>query len=111
MPNDDLISRDTAINLIEGFQRELCPVGTFGRYAVYGSDRDKFDDWQSIIDELEMIPAVDAAPVKHGHIEIEVINPYNGEGCYCSECGHWGLLPDYKWCPYCSARLDGDPNA
>ena len=59
---------------------------------------------------LDDAPTIDAVPERHGHIEIKVINPYDGEDCYCSECGHWSLLPDYKWCPYCGARLDGDLN-
>ena len=53
-------------------------------------------------------PAMDAELVRHGHIEIKVINPYDGEDCYCSECRHWSLRPDYKWCPYCGAKMDGE---
>ena len=55
---------------------------------------------------MEEAPAVDAVPVKHGHIEIEVLSLFDGEDCYCSECGHWSLLPDYKWCPYCGTKFD-----
>lgn len=117
--NGDLILRDAAIALIENFQRELCPVGMYGRHAVYGTDRDKFDDWQFIIDELEMIPTVDAAPVRHGRW----IEPVPGDGFpYCSNCKNialnkglflnpklmeWNLTP---YCPSCGAKMDGGNN-
>lgn len=58
------------------------------------------------LEDIQNAPTVDAAPVRHGHIDIKVINPYDGEDCYCSECNHWSLLPDYKWCPYCGAKFD-----
>ena len=116
MLNNDLISKDAAIDLIASFQRELCPVGMYGRHAVYGSDRDKFDDWQFIIDELEKIPAVDAVQVVHGRW----IEPVPGDGFpYCSNCKgialdqglflnsklmDWSLTP---YCPHCGAKMDG----
>ena len=56
---DDLISRAAAIELIESRQRELCPVGMFGRHAVYGTDREKFDHLQEIIDEIGPEPEED----------------------------------------------------
>lgn len=54
----DLIKRSDAIEIIESLQRELCPVGMTGRNAVYGTDREKYDAWQYIIDLLENVPAV-----------------------------------------------------
>lgn len=60
----DTISRAKTIELIENRQRELCPVGMFSRNAVYGSDRDAFDHWQEIIDEIERLSGVDAIPVE-----------------------------------------------
>ena len=59
----DMISIAAAIELIENRQRKLCPVGMFSRNAVYGSDLEKFDCWQEIIDEIERLPAVDALQV------------------------------------------------
>ena len=59
------------------------------------------------LNALDSAPTIDAEPVRHGYIKIQVINPYDGEDCYCSVCGHWSLLPDYKWCPYCGAKMDG----
>lgn len=58
--------------------------------------------------DIMRFPTIDAEPVRHGYIDIRVINPYDGEDCYCSICGHWSLLPNYKWCPYCGAKMDGE---
>ena len=47
------IDLDKAIEIIEEKQKELCPVGRYGRNYVYGSDREKYDDWEEIIDALK----------------------------------------------------------
>ena len=60
---DEYIKREVAIAIIEEKQKELCPVGRYGRGYVYGSDREKYDAWDEIIDALENIPAADVAPV------------------------------------------------
>lgn len=46
------IEREKAIAIIEEKQKELCPVGLYGRNYVYGSDREKYDAWDEIIDAL-----------------------------------------------------------
>lgn len=40
-----------------------------------------------------------------GHIEIKVISPFDGEDCYCSNCGAYSLLPTYKFCPMCGCKF------
>ena len=93
------------------------PVGMFGRHAVYGSDRDKFDDFQFIIDELETIPAVDAAPVIHAHW-IEYYTDIMCSHCHATykdeivgmyqdgvdHCRYVGL----EHCPHCGSIMCGD---
>ena len=59
---DEYIKREAAIAIIEEKQKELCPVGRYGRGYVYGSDREKYDAWDEIIDALENIPSADVAP-------------------------------------------------
>ena len=59
----EYIEREAAIAIIEEKQKELCPVGRYGRGYVYGSDREKYDAWDEIIDALENITAADVAPV------------------------------------------------
>ena len=60
---DEHIKREAAIAIIEEKQKELCSVGRYGRNYVYGSDREKYDAWDEIIDALENIPSADVAPV------------------------------------------------
>lgn len=105
----DYIEREAATELIENKQKELCPVGMYSRHALYGSDREKFDAWQEIIDAIDAIPAADVAPVRHGRW----IKPVPGDGeNYCSVCkaeqlwfyGYGYLEPNY--CPNCGARMD-----
>ena len=60
---DEHIKREAAIAIIEEKQKELCPAGRYGRSYVYGSDREKYDAWDEIIDALENIPSADVAPV------------------------------------------------
>lgn len=59
----EYIELEDAIAVIEEKQKELCPVGRYGRGYVYGSDREKYDAWDEIIDALENIPSADVAPV------------------------------------------------
>ena len=47
------IDVEKAIEIIEAKQKELCPVGRYGRNYVYGLDREKYDAWEEIIDALE----------------------------------------------------------
>ena len=67
----EYIDRNEAVAIIEEKQRELCPVGMYGRHYVYGSDREKYDAWDEIINALEAIPAADVQPVVHVTAEVE----------------------------------------
>ena len=57
------IDLDKAIEIIEEKQKELCPVGRYGRNYVYGSDREKYDAWEEIIDALENLPTLTQPPI------------------------------------------------
>ena len=39
----EYIELEAGIAIIEEKQKELCPVGRYGRGYVYGSDREKYD--------------------------------------------------------------------
>ena len=98
---DEYIKLEAAVAIIEEKQKELCPVGQYDRGYVYGSDREKYDAWDEIIDALENIPAADVAPVVHGH-------RVDAGGFYarCSQCD--GVLPlCANYCPNCGAKMDG----
>lgn len=59
MTEHKYIECEAVIAVIEEKQKELCPVGKYSRNAVEGSDREKFDEWQEIIDKLESIAPAD----------------------------------------------------
>lgn len=110
---DKYIELEAATAIIEEKQKELCPVGRYGRGYVYGSDREKYDAWDEIVDALENIPAADVAPVVHGRW----IRPHwrnSNYCCDCSECGGEAMHRDYQWnkngiypiCPNCGAKMD-----
>lgn len=61
---DEYIKLEDAIVIIEEKQKELCPVGRYGRGYVYGTDREKYDAWNEIIDALENVPAADVVPIE-----------------------------------------------
>ena len=52
------IDVDKAIEIIEKKQKELCPVGRYGRNYVYGSDREKWDAWDEIIAAIDALPTL-----------------------------------------------------
>jgi len=83
---DDLISRAAAI---EAFDDERV-------------DRNYGDvSPESVIKVIESIPAVDAVPVVHGEWKWS----HGGE---CSECGFHNSNFDYRYCPMCGAKIDGE---
>ena len=61
---------------------------------------------------IETIPAANVAPVRHGRwIQCK----YMDKSAKCSECGGYYTrftvnerYPEY--CPYCGAKMDGDPH-
>lgn len=115
----EYIKRESAIAIIEEKQKELCPVGRYGRSYVYGLDREKYDAWEEIIDALGNIPSADVAPVVHA--KWVSINSYNGgerriATCsHCKNCGEvrtmrteFGLWRNNSpYCPNCGATMDG----
>lgn len=47
-----VISYDEVYELIESKRRELCLVGQYGRSGVYGTDREKYDAWEEILENI-----------------------------------------------------------
>lgn len=108
----DLISRSAA--------REL--VRKAARYVVVIPETGRGYDGAVLIDEImhgfNKIPAVDAVPVVHASWVSEVVTKKDWKGrtnhyyqpCSCSAC-HEPAFREYKYCPYCGARMDGEENA
>lgn len=85
------IKREAAIAIIEEKQKELCPVGRYGRGYVYGSDREKYDAWDEIIDALNAISPADVAPVVR-----------------CKDCKHYRQPSD---CDLFDGLVESSPEA
>ena len=115
----DYIERELALRIIIQKQKELCPLGTYGKKYVDGYDREKFDDWQEIIDGIESVPAADVEEVKYGkwngwHGDKLVDIDDNGDDMYrhyhyntCSECGRGNAIKS-AYCPNCGAKMGAE---
>ena len=57
---DEYVKKDAAIAVIAERQKACCPVGQYGR--GYANNREEFDVWQAIIDELGALPTAEAVP-------------------------------------------------
>ena len=65
--------------------------------------------------EVEVIPAADVAPVRHGRWNEESPDCLDGDSVYvCSVCGEtWTLIEgtpldnNMHYCPNCGAKMDG----
>lgn len=104
----EYIQLEDAIAVIEEKQKELCPVGRYSRNYVYGSDREKYDAWDEIIDALENIPNVDVAPVVHGRWGTGRFNLETGNyEEQCTRCRNFSKEYGKPYCPNCGAKMDG----
>lgn len=117
----DYIERDSALRIIIQKQKELCPLGTYGKKYVDGYDREKFDDWQEIIDGIESVPAADVEEVKHGKWIWDPNGMDWGLGTWqCSECACRNnnlpmnnrinplVFSGSKYCPNCGAKMGAE---
>jgi hypothetical protein len=82
----EYMSIDAVIAIIEEKQKKLCPVGRYGRNYVYGTDRERYDEWQEIIDEIGVSKTADVEEVirckdcKHSTLPSELTQRYGKPG-------------------------------
>ena len=108
----EYIDREAAIEIIEAQQKELCPVGRYGRHMVYGSDRERWDAWQEIADQISAIHAADVAQVRHGRW-IKNTDDF-APALRCTMCGYNKPMVagenvnqgPMNYCPLCGAKMD-----
>lgn len=106
----EYIKLEDAIAVIEEKQKELCPVGRYGRGYVYGLDREKYDSWDEIIDALENIPNADVAPVVHGRWVTHYRSGTTvAEGYVSTCCDMWNNRKS-DYCPNCGAKMNRGAN-
>lgn len=119
-----LIDADALIikvrDLVEEYERRM---PNWSMNDMLTSGRDAAAKWgykaDGVEDALKLIidaPIIKAESIKHGRW---IVKNGNGEYGWCSECGNrswtqWdGVMPIpllTPFCPYCSARMDGDEN-
>ena len=111
---DDLISRAAAIAEIEEYLH--------GLDSCISEDKLKLDGYrnglQVAIQEINNIPAMDAAPVVHGRwIKMTGMMSPEYHGHYeCSKCGwhmkglrnSWTREEELSYCPNCGVIMDGE---
>ena len=100
----EYIKREDAVKIIEEKQKELCPVGRYGRNYVYGSDREKYDDWEEIIDALEHLSTLTPP---NEPLTLEELREMGGQPYWHvglreeSPPPHWNILD-----PFCAKRIE-----
>jgi hypothetical protein len=78
--------------------------------AIRDDDEINGASFARVVDHLRNMEPVDAIPVAYGRWIILGQRIYGGGRCYthyCSKCGQHGFN-DYKICPNCGARMDGE---
>ena len=91
----DLISRKDAIDIMNA--KGDVALGT--QKAVF----------YSAAHLLELMPAVEAEPVRRGKWERRTywIGSFGENQMVCSECGKkYGFHAPYNYCPYCGAKME-----
>ena len=109
----EYVKKDAAIAVVEEHQKACCPVGRWSRH--YANNREEFDAWQTVIDELAALPTVDAVPAGayeqvrwERDVAIEQLKEDYGvclgqkknenlvEVTHCKDCkyGDWDSKPD-----------------
>ena len=108
----EYMEKDVVIAVVEERQKACCPVGRWGR--GYANNREEFDAWQTVIDELDTLPTVDAVPAGayeqvawERDLAVQQLKDYGvglgqkknenlAEVTYCKDCkyGDWDSKPD-----------------
>lgn len=57
-----LVDLDGVVEIIEDKQKELCPIGRYGRNYVYGADREKYDELEELLDKIQSMNVLGAVP-------------------------------------------------
>ena len=86
------IDAEKAIEIIEAKQKELCPVGRYGRNYVYGTDRERYDAWEEIIDALENIPTLTPPNEPLTQADLDSMDYDKAWIDYEDDCGEWALV-------------------
>ena len=104
----EYIEKSFAIEAIKSLYPGMPRIDFCGRLRKWHEDNENFMRCEMAI---EVIPAADVAPVKHGKWTSGIGENGVTTSLFCSAChyenGHW-----YEWyyCPHCGAKMDGGKN-
>lgn len=86
-----------------------------------GIETDEEDKRDAIAELINGVPSADVAPVRHGHWDVREPMPMHdikgnlswGNWYVCTGCGFAttaieGHITQYRYCPNCGARMDGE---
>lgn len=99
----EYISREATIDAIKKIYCPQCNNynGAMCRACEHMDDMDIIED----------MPAADVMPVKHGKWMLKENAILTGDECsLCKRSVSMLEAKFYKFCPYCGARMDGDPS-
>lgn len=106
----DCIRREAAINkVLEWLNIAKCPYN----HSAYNCG--EIAAYETCLEDLKSLPAVDVRPVVHGEWEHKVTSSYSGGGAtFCSVCGYgysdgaFFEVEDFDYCPHCGATMKVD---
>ena len=79
----------------------LKPVGSYQRVKYTNEYGDVVT-----VEDIELMPSIDAVPVRHGKWENSRPDAPMFGFYYCSLCGRKRTSPQDRYCPNCGARMD-----
>ena len=66
-----------------------------------------YDAVHAVIEKINNAPTVDAEPVRHGRWIYDFSSPLKCSSCgIVSKANEITLRTDFKFCPYCGAKMD-----
>lgn len=80
-------------------------LAKFIDYGHLNNPNEKLYSENDIREMIDMMPTMDAVPVRHGCWSEH--KDYPGLAWLCSECGNFTTVRSY-YCPNCGARMDAE---
>ena len=106
---------DSAIWVRDGKVKKMRPIDADAAVERLQrrSDMFRFDKryeavMRDAIGEVLTMPTIDAVPVVHARWVAEIERMGHYSHCSKCECRCQGYVPNYKYCPNCGARMDGE---
>ena len=112
-------AKDAVINVV-GWESIARYVDEMSKHFCT-KDNYYYDALMDAEDAIDDLPSADVAPVRHGHWDVREPTPMHdikgnlswGNWYVCTGCGFAttaieGHITQYKYCPSCGARMDGE---